>query len=125
MGYWFSGSYMFCDYIFKSNGYVMIKDKDIEKLKKIAAESAKGLNQSQIMISIFTESYKKDPVTLIQLGMSILMDKPMAFVVPYGVQVPENIIAVAKAIEYYDANDKSTMEIATDRLMNKMKDYLK
>ena len=101
-----------------------LSKKELERLRKIAKGSGKKIEQSSIFLSIFTENYENDPVPALQLGLAMIMDKPIVLVVPEGVIVPENIKKVAQAIEYFDRDDKASMGKATRRLVAIMKDKL-
>lgn len=101
-----------------------MKDKDLEKLKKITEKSADGLNQSEINLTLYGANFKDDPVAMIQLGLSVVMDKPIAVIVPLGVEVPDNLKRLAYAIEYCDTEDKNHLLIATKRIKKAMEEFL-
>lgn len=62
------------------------------------------LKESAISISLLTEG-KTDIKFALELGMSIMLDKPIIAVVMPGVAVPPKIRAVADAIVEGDVND--------------------
>lgn len=61
-----------------------------------------ALSKSDMFVSLFSEGYRKSPKCALELGLSILMEKPLLFFVPRGVSVPKALERVAEKIVYYD-----------------------
>jgi hypothetical protein len=53
------------------------------------------------------------------------MDKPIFIVVPNGVNVPKNIERLALGLEYFDYDDKDSLEAATTRIIEKAQSLIK
>ena len=70
---------------------------------------------SGIFLSLFTEAYQRDPKALMELGMAVVLDKPVYLLVQTGTAIPENVRRLARSIEYFAAQDD--IELATRRLL--------
>jgi hypothetical protein len=90
-----------------------------QKLKEAAERSAEKLADCSAFISLFSEKMAEEPVPVLQLGLAMLMDKPIYLLVPEGAALPENLRKVAVRIEYYkrDAEDMTSFRQASDRLL--------
>ena len=90
-----------------------------EKLKDAARETVAKLDSSSAFISLFSASMAEEPLPALQLGVAMLLDKPIYVLVPEGVELPENLKKVAVRIEYYkrDPNDMTSFQAAAERLM--------
>lgn len=93
--------------------------EDLEQLQKAVRSSGEKIEKSTIFLSIFSENYDREPQTILQFGLAILMDKPIFLVVPNGVKVPKNVERLAIGIEYFDYDDKASLEAATARIIEK------
>lgn len=82
-----------------------LTDEEKKYLDKVAKSSEIGLKSSKIFLGIGTEEYYKDPVSMLQIGMAVLMDKPIYLLVPHGTNIPRNLKVVATHIEYYGPNE--------------------
>jgi len=97
----------------------MFSREEQEWVRKVAESSGAKIDDSAIFLSLFTENYKSDPVTALQFGLAILMNKPMFFAVERGTVFNDNIKKVAHGIEYYDAKEHGSMQEAVERLTKK------
>lgn len=88
-----------------------------QQLREIIAESEPRIKSSSIFMGLFSGSYRKDPVPLLQLALAIVMDKPVGLIVLEEETVPEHLKKIAFHIEY--VKDLSEMEGATKRLLEK------
>lgn len=84
----------------KSNN-ARLNPEELSKLQASALKSYEGLKESAIMLSVFTESYMKDPVCLMQLSLSIMLDKPIIFAVKQGTKIPKKLMKIADQIFFY------------------------
>lgn len=89
------------------------------RLKAIARENADKIGGSGMFLLLFNESMVEEVIPLIQMGLAIYMNKPVLLLVPEGAAIPENLLMVAKKIEYYkrDTSDMSSFGAASDRLI--------
>lgn len=91
----------------------MKDDLDLDKWLKNAVESsAEPMEKSAMFISIATKSYLKSPLCALQLGMAILMDKPIVLIVDKNEKMPEALVKIAKIIERVDFDNKADMSRA-------------
>lgn len=87
-----------------------------DALKIQAVRSGAGIEGSGAFISLYTKNYKDDPLCALQLGIAVMLDKPMGFLVPTGFEVVDNLKRLARAIEYYDPDDNESLSTASKRL---------
>ena len=88
-------------------------------LRKVAESSGEGIEKSKIFLSIFSKSYKEEPECALQLGIAVLLDKPIYLVVPHGVEIPENIKRLAKGFEYFEFGNEESLKAATLKLIER------
>lgn len=84
-------------------------------LKDAVERSAKAMTESDIFTVLLTKAYMKDPVACAQLGLAIVLDKPMYILALDGVEIPENIRRLARHIEPVASLDD--VGLATRRLL--------
>ena len=94
---------------------------DFDQFKKQALKSCDKIEESDLFVSIYSKSYREDPTCALQLGLAILMDKPMGFLVMPGVEIAPKLLKMADAIEYC-ANEEKSIEAATGRLLKKLQE---
>jgi len=96
-----------------------LSDRFDDELKRAAKRNLDKINSSAVFLALFNEKMAKDPICLMQMGLAIYLDKPIALLVPEGAVIPENLRRVAQKIEYFrrDEDDPSCINDATDRLM--------
>lgn len=96
----------------------MDKEKK-EKFKKWWVKNAGKLEGTDVFLSLFTEGYKEDYKCLAELGLAIMLDKPIALLVEKGTKVPENLKKIAIIEEYFG---EKGLKDATDRMMEKLRE---
>jgi len=101
--------------------YGEMKMKDI---KEIAEENYKAIAGSTVFIQLHNKKMTEEPIPLMQLGLAIMLDKPIGLMVQEGEQLPEKLKKVADAITYFDKADGGSVKKATSELMLLMKDWL-
>lgn len=72
-----------------------------EWMDKVVESSGKQIEDADSFLIIFTDNYKKSPECALQLGIAILMDKPIGLVVKKGTEVPDVLKRIAFQIEYF------------------------
>lgn len=90
-------------------------------LKKVAILSGEKIESSECFLSLFTKNYKEDPVCALQLGIAILLDKPICLVVQKGEEIPGHLKKIAFAIEYFE-DSPSGINDAASRIAKRMKE---
>jgi hypothetical protein len=93
-----------------------------EYLRKAAEGTFEKLSESAVFIALFTKAYMESPITLLQLGMAVVLDKPILLVVKRGTSIPDNVRRLARAIEEYDTDDD--FQFAAERLAKRIKDIV-
>lgn len=89
-----------------------------EELKEAARRNAEMISGSKVFMCLFNEHMVEEVIPLLQMGLAIYMDKPIALLVPEGVRVPHNLQKLADGnIEYYRKDDEQSVTDATTRLM--------
>ena len=81
------------------------------------------MRRSSLYVGLFNEkSWKKDPTPVFQLGLAMMLDKPIVIVAFDDESIPENIRKVAVAVEIV-AKDATQEQVAdaVKRLMEKVK----
>ena len=91
-----------------------VENKWLQEASKSATEA---IGKSAHFLSLYSGSYSKDAGCALQLGLAILMDKPLYFLVEEGVVMPKNLQRAASGIEHYKKGDSASLEAATMRLL--------
>jgi hypothetical protein len=89
-------------------------------MKKVVERNGQALQESAVYLSMFTKNFMKDPKCMLELGMAIMMDKPICLLVFDGVKLPDNLKRVATKIEYVNKNDMDGVKDATQKIMTEM-----
>jgi hypothetical protein len=87
-------------------------------LKDAVERNYEELRGSSIYLGLCPDSMKKDPLPALQLGLAMLMDKPIVILAKDGEAIPENIRKVAREIVRFDLGDPDS---AKDRLAEVLK----
>lgn len=90
---------------------------EFEKWLGDASErNAEMIKDSGAFLSIFTENYKEGALPLLQLGIAIMMDKPIILIIPkehWGIKIPIHLEKIATLIKRVDFDDKKAMAKVT------------
>ncbi len=84
-------------------------------LKTATEASGEKIEKSGIFLSLLTKNYKKDPLCALQLGIAIILGKPLALIVVDGEPVPETLRRLAFAVE--ECNDPADVKTAAANIM--------
>ena len=87
-----------------------------EFARKAVERNLPRMEQSAVFLAIFDGHYAENAICILQLGLAILLDKPIYMLVPKGTKVPEKLRRAADGIEEYHPDD---LGIATRRLMER------
>ena len=80
-------------------------------------EMAQGLSNSSIYLALVTKNFMKDPTCATQLGLAVLLDKPIALVSFPDVEIPENLKRLAQATTEVKEESAGGMKVAVDDVM--------
>lgn len=83
------------------------------------------MNDTDIFLSIFTDNYLDDSRCLIELAMSIVLDKPMFLLIQKGTRLNQHFSRLIDGYEYYDKNNEESLKRGTINLNNKIEKFLK
>lgn len=93
----------------------------LRTLKDYARRVTRGQRASHIFCQIWNDGIRTDPGSapevLVQLGYSLVLDKPIVVIAPQGSYVPTNLRRVACAVEFFDPLDQASMQAATLRAL--------
>lgn len=78
-------------------------------LKRANKASAEKIKESDIFLSLATDNFMDDPLCAFQLGLAILMDKPILVIANTDQKVPENLLRIAKVVVRGDLENKEGM----------------
>lgn len=91
-----------------------------DELKKWIEEATKktkpGIEGSDIFASIVSPNYLNDPLCALQLGIAILLDKPIFLIVERSAKIPPGLVRVAQHIERADLSNPEDLQRATTSL---------
>lgn len=68
-----------------------ISKEDLEELKRVARSCGPKIEQSKIFLALVSKSYLEDPTAALQLGIAILLGKPIAVIGIDGVEIPDTL----------------------------------
>jgi hypothetical protein len=100
-----------------NNGEMKMSDKEQEQFKKAAIATGEKIEQSTIFLSLLSKDYKTDPVVALQLGIAILLNKPIAVISLNGEEIPEALKKLAFCVEQIDDRGKEGLQAATARII--------
>ena len=87
------------------------------ELEKWARKATVGVRESATFMSLWNEKMMTDPLSdpqvIVQIGLAMLLDKPIIIVAPQGARIPENVKRVARSLKYYVPGDMPGLEAAT------------
>lgn len=80
-----------------------------EWLEKAHKEDSEGIGSSAICSSIVSKGYLENPRCALQIGLAILMDKPLFLIVDKDQKIPASLVRAAQAIERVDTKNPADM----------------
>ena len=93
----------------------MLNDEELKWLKKVALSSGEKIEESSIFLTLLTDNYKSDPVCALQLGIAIMLGKPIVVVANDEIDIPDSLARIADKVEVY--SEKEGMEKAVTRAL--------
>lgn len=81
--------------------------------------NALKIGKSDIFISIVTQSYLDSPYCAMQLGLAIILDKPIRLLVKEGTKLPKSLEKICERIEYYSNPDD--IGLVSNKLLDDLK----
>lgn len=93
-----------------------------EWLKRAGKSSGDKIKDSAVFMSLFTANYEKDPLAALQLGIAIMLDKPIYILAEQGKNIPENVLRLSRGIEYFNPAIEGDLQAAGTRLLQNAKE---
>lgn len=94
---------------------------EFKKMLGEASEgSAKKIAESGSFLAIFTSNFKESAVPLLQLGIAIMMDKPIILLIPkehWGIKIPIHLEKIASLIRRVDFDNEAEMAIVRRQIV--------
>ncbi len=97
---------------------------EFESLKRIAKENLEIIEESHVFLAICTDNFTDNPICLMQLGLSLLLDKPMFLLFAKGFAPPKNLIRALAGYEFIENDDENSIREATKKLKDRIERYL-
>lgn len=88
-------------------------------LNKVVKKSGDAIENSSIYLSMFNKDFREDPKCALEMGIAVLLDKPIAVLAYDDTIIPENIKKMAVAIEFVNEGDMESTNLAVKRLIDK------
>lgn len=89
-------------------------------IQSVTADSGKKIEESDAFLSLYTDNYVQAPQCALELGIAIMLDKPIVILAPKGQKIPEVLIRLAQAVEFFDPEDDESFRMANERIMEKL-----
>lgn len=74
-------------------------------IRRSVQRNAEKIGSSDLFVSVLTPAYLDDPYCAMQLGLAILMNKPIRLLVKEGTDIPPGLLKVADKVKYYRGPD--------------------
>ena len=84
-------------------------------------EIQKQMMCSNAFMMLLTEAAYTSDIFAYQLGLAIMLNKPILIISQVGVAIPQHLVKIADLIESVDLKDEGAMEIAKQRIGDYMK----
>jgi len=97
---------------------------DKEQLKRIAERQCEKINKSHVFMAICSQNYIDDPICLMQLGLALLLDKPLFLIFHKDFKPPKNLIRALSGYEFAKDDDAQSYKEASERIVQKINNFL-
>lgn len=88
----------------------MTVDEELQDwLKEAVARNAPKMQESSMFASIVTDGFFKDPTCMLQIGMAVLMDKPIVIIADKDTKIPASLMKIARLVERVDLKSDADM----------------
>ena len=92
--------------------------------QRIATENMHGIDSSAVFLGLISENIEEDPIPCFQWGYAILAGKPIALLVPEGVEIPGHLSKVAFFTGSYVKGDDESMQMAINEMQVALEEHL-
>jgi len=74
--------------------------------QEFVAKQVDKIRSSDVFVSLVTENYLKGECrNALEIGLAILLNKPIRLLVKEGTPIPSGLLKVAEKIEYYKSEE--------------------
>lgn len=73
-----------------------------DELKRIAKSCGPKIENSKVFVSLVSKNYIEDPICALQLGIAILLGKPLAVIAIDGAEIPETLRKMAFHVDHVE-----------------------
>ena len=92
-------------------------------LSENVEDSFKKITESSTFVVVVTEKFLNSPKCALEVGMALLMDKPIIIICSKTMKIPKNLLSVAKAVERVDFNDDKDQKRVAETINNIARTY--
>lgn len=98
-----------------------------KELKAFIDKNLTQIESSEVFLSLFTTSFEKSPLCMLQFSLAIFLDKPIYLLVEEGVMPSAKLLKLVNGWEFFKRHDQGSLGKATKVLMDmaKAQGYLK
>jgi hypothetical protein len=89
------------------------RDEANQWAREAVDRNLQPMKDSSVFASILSGDLTKEPLCALQLGLAILLDKPIILIVDHAVKLPKHLVKIAEVIERVDIKDPATVERAS------------
>lgn len=82
-----------------------MSEDEFDDLVEMYKGNMEKIGESAIFLNLFSPEMSKQVLPCLQLGLAIMLDKPIVIVAPEGREIPNNLRCVAAAIYEGDMRD--------------------
>jgi len=88
----------------------------IEWLLRIIDSKAHGIKNSKVFFCLYSKNYHLNPQSALELGIAMMLDKPIAVIAVDDQDIPNNIQKAAFLVERITAEDKTDIEKTIEKI---------
>lgn len=81
-------------------------------MKAVAEKSGRKIQESEVFLSLVSKNFLENPQCALELGLAILMDKPILVLAEEHLMLPENLKKIAKIVSRFDPEKPDTIHEA-------------
>jgi hypothetical protein len=93
-----------------------------QALTALTESFREGIEIWPAFITIFNPSMWTEALCCFQLGLAVLMDKPILVLKPRNAHLPKSIQRLAFAVEEFDKGNTDSVHQATERLLQRYRE---
>lgn len=83
-----------------------------KELKEFIDKNIVQIESSGIFVSLFTTSFEKSPMCMLQLALAMFLDKPIYLIVEEGVMPSSKLLKIIDGWEFFKKDKKESVQVA-------------